>query len=149
MTEQWEKAQEQGIDMKDFILARAKDNLPLFVEIAHVDFQRMVDNIIENARKHGFTDSSRKDYFIGVDLSLNMEGNMYQIDFNNNGNPLPDGMTKERFGIRGEKAGLTGGTGSGGYIIKSIVTHYGGDYDVFTKDGVTTIRIYLPIAKKI
>jgi signal transduction histidine kinase len=149
LTEQWEKAQEQGIDMKDFILARAKDNLPLFVEIAHVDFQRMVDNIIENARKHGFTDSSRKDYFIGVDLSLNMEGNMYQIDFNNNGNPLPDGMTKERFGIRGEKAGLTGGTGSGGYIIKSIVTHYGGDYDVFTKDGVTTIRIYLPIAKKI
>jgi signal transduction histidine kinase len=71
---------------------------------------------------------------------------MYQIDFNNNGNPLLDGMTKSRFGIRGEKAGLTAGSGSGGYIVKSIVNHYGGDYDIFCKDGITTVRILLPIA---
>ena len=149
LEEQWDEAQEQGLDMKGFIQTHAKGSLPLYVDIAPVDFQRMVDNIIENARRHGFTDSSRKDYYIKIRVSLNTNGNMYRIDFNNNGNPLPDGMTKDRFGIRGEKAGSTGGTGSGGYIIKSIVTHYGGDYDVFTKDGITTIRIYLPIVKKI
>ena len=64
----------------------------------------------------------------------------------NNGTPLPDGMTKERYGLKGERAGITGGTGAGGFIVKSIVNHYGGDYDVFYNDGMTTIRIYLPIA---
>ena len=55
-------------------------------------------------------------------------------------------MDKERFGIKGEKAGLTGGTGCGGNIIKNIVTHYGGDYDIFQDELSTVVRIWLPIA---
>lgn len=114
--------------------------------ISPLDFNRMVQNIIENAHKHGFTDPTRTDYKIWINLTIDEKREMYQIDFVNNGNPLPEGMTKVRYGIRGEKAGQTGGTGSGGYIVKSIVTHYGGDYDVFSKEGVTTVRINLPIA---
>ena len=147
LSEQWQLAREQGLDMVKFIQAKSKEHLPLFVSIAPVDFQRMVDNIIENARKHGFTDETRSDYYIGIDLSINTERNMYQIDFSNNGTPLPDGMTKTRYGLKGEIAGQTGGTGSGGYIVKSIVTHYGGDFDIFCNGGITTIRIYLPIAR--
>ncbi len=143
--EQWELAQEQGLDVAKFIQAKSKENLPLFVSIAPVDFQRMVDNIIENARRHGFTDKAREDYCIGIVLSYNSERAMYQIDFTNNGNPLPEGMTKARYGIKGDKAGLAAGSGSGGYIVKSIVNHYDGDYDVFCKDGITTVRILLPI----
>ena len=114
--------------------------------IAPLDFDRMVQNILENARKHGFTDQTRTDYMIWINLSVDEKRDMYIIDFMNNGTPMPNGMTKARYGLKGEKAGLTGGTGSGGYIVKSIITHYGGDYDVFYKDGITTIRIYLPIA---
>ena len=147
LIEQWEKANGQGVDMKQFIQSLTKENLPLFVEIAPVDFQRLVTNIIDNARNHGFTDNTRTDYYIGIDLSYDAEREMYQIDFSNNGNPLPNGMTKERYGIRGEKAGEHGGTGNGGYIIKSIVSHYGGDFDVLTKDGITIIRIFLPTNK--
>ena len=117
-----------------------------YAYIAPLDFDRMVQNILENARKHGFTDQARTDYRIWINLSVDKKRDMYIIDFMNNGTPLPDGMTKARYGLKGEKAGLTGGTGSGGYIVKSIITHYGGDYDVFYKDGITTIRIYLPIA---
>lgn len=149
MIEVWEKAEKQGISYEDFVRQQTKESLPLYAEIAPIDFLRMVTNIIENARRHAFTDPSRDDYYIGIDLSLDSQTGMYQIDFSNNGNPLPKGMTKERYGIRGEKVGTTAGTGSGGYIIKSIVNHYGGDYDVFTKDGITTIRIYLPIASKV
>ena len=117
-----------------------------YTMIAPLDFDRMVQNILENARKHGFTDPARSDYKIWIILSVDEKRDMYVIDFKNNGTPLPDGMTKERYGIKGEKAGLTGGTGAGGYIVKSIVTHYGGDYDIFCHDDKTTIRIYLPIA---
>lgn len=149
MIEEWEKAEKQGVNFVEFVRKQSKENLPLYTEIAPIDLQRMVTNIIENARRHAFTDPSREDYFVGIDLSLNEMADMFQIDFSNNGSPLPEGMTKERYGIRGEKAGATAGTGSGGFIVKSIVNHYGGDYDVFTKDGITTIRIYLPIASKV
>lgn len=135
---------------KKYELKEGEFSFPLLWSYAYIsplDFDRMIQNIIENARKHGFTDSTRTDYEIWINLSVDTKREMYQIDFMNNGTPLPEGMTKDRFGIRGEKAGITGGTGSGGYIIKSIVNHYGGDYDVFSKDGITTVRIYLPIAK--
>ena len=138
---QLEMRREKGV-----IREKAKEKLPLFVDIAAIDFQRLVTNVIENACRHGFTDKARDDYYIGIELSYNSERGMYQIDFTNNGNPLPDGMTKSRYGLKGEKAGVNAGTGSGGYIVKSIVNHYGGDYDVFCKDGITTVSIFLPIA---
>ena len=118
-----------------------------YIMISSLDFDRLTLNILENARKHGFTDSKRTDYMIWINLSVDEKRDMYIIDFLNNGTPLPNGMTKERYGMKGEKAGLTGGTGSGGYIVKSIVTHYGGDFDLVCVRSNTIVRIYLPIAK--
>ena len=117
----------------------------LDVYIAPVDLDRIVNNIIENARRHGgLSDGRKTDYYISIDVKIDYQRDMYQIDFSNNGKPLPKGMTKERYGLKGEKAGPNAGTGSGGYIVKSIVEHYGGDFDLFSTDGITTIRIYLP-----
>ena len=139
-----EHAQAKGISLKQFVKQYNADTNALYVNIAPVDLNRLVNNIVENARRHGFTDKCRNDYYFSVNVKINNQRNMYQIDFCNNGNPLPVGMTKDRYGLKGEKAGANAGTGSGGYIVRSIVEHYGGDYDVFTKDGITTIRIYLP-----
>lgn len=117
----------------------------LDVYIAPVDLDRIVNNIIENARRHGgLSDGRKSDYYISIDVKIDYQRDMYQIDFSNNGKPLPKGMTKERYSLKGEKAGPNAGTGSGGYIVKSIVEHYGGDFDLFSTDGITTIRIYLP-----
>ena len=116
------------------------------VWIAKNDIQRIVGNIISNAQKHGFIDSSRQDYEVKIVLSFNSEKGMYQIDFRNNGQPLPEGLNKMRYGIKGEKAGQTAGTGLGGSVVKSIVEHYKGDYDVFMDGEWTVIRVYLPIA---
>ncbi len=119
------------------------------VFIAKDDLKRLCDNIIFNAIKHGFTDSSREDYSIDIQLSVDQERDMFQIDFINNGNPLPKGLDKLRFGLKGEKAGVTAGTGEGGYIVRSIVEHYGGDYDIFSETSgntsLTTVRVFLPI----
>ena len=125
-------------------LSRRIDTLPpLFV--SPNDINRLVSNIIDNARKHGFTDHNRKDYEVKINMSIDTEKNMFLIDFLNNGNPLPEGMDKVRYGIKGEKAGKTGGTGIGGSYVKKFVEHYGGDYDIFVKDGWTVVRICLPI----
>lgn len=116
------------------------------VFMAKNDLQRVVSNVLANAQKHGFQDSNRKDYEVNIRLEFNADKGMYQIDFRNNGKPLPDGMNKMRYGIKGEKAGQTAGTGLGGSIVKSIVKHYKGDYDVFMDGEWTVVRIYLPIA---
>lgn len=130
------------------------DATPDYIEgintyIAEDDLKRLCDNIIFNAVKHGFTDSSRTDYCIDVRLTVDTKRDMFQIDFVNNGNPLPKGMEKMRYGLKGEKAGITSGTGEGGYIVKSITEHYGGDYDIFCetsgKECLTTVRVFLPI----
>ncbi len=141
-----------GFSLKNSIVTKSSETsnrFPwlAFIEIAPLDFDRLVNNIVENAQTHGFTDPQRKDYHIEIHLSVDPERGMFQIDFANNGNPLPDGMDKQRYGILGEKAGKTGGTGQGGYIVKSIVEHYHGDYDVFMEDMNTVVRILLPIAK--
>lgn len=119
------------------------------VFMAKDDLQRLCDNIFSNAVKHGFTDPKRNDYSIWVKLTVDEEKDMFQIDFTNNGTPFPKGLDKIRYGLRGEKGGITAGTGEGGYIVRSIVEHYGGDYDLLTqKDQGTvwsTVRIYLPI----
>lgn len=119
------------------------------VFMAKDDLQRLCDNIFSNAVKHGFTDPKREDYSIWVKFTVDEERDMFQIDFTNNGTPFPKGLDKIRYGLRGEKGGITAGTGEGGYIVRSIVEHYGGDYDLLTQkdqDSIwSTVRIYLPI----
>lgn len=67
----------------------------LDVYIAPVDLDRIVNNIIENARRHGgLSDGRKSDYYISIDVKIDYQRDMYQIDFSNNGKPLPKGMTK-------------------------------------------------------
>lgn len=119
------------------------------VFMAKDDLQRLCDNIFSNAVKHGFIDPKREDYSIWVKLTVDEERDMFQIDFTNNGTPFPKGLDKLRYGLRGEKGGITAGTGEGGYIVRSIVEHYGGDYDLLTQKDQdciwSTVRINLPI----
>lgn len=144
----WSIIHSHRIDWLSYLKEKDADIVPLIVDIAPLDFERMVRNIIENARTHGFTNPKRDDYFIGVYLTVNAERDMFQIDFSNNGTPLPKGMDKSRYGLLGEKAGITGGTGRGGYVVKSIVEHYHGDYDIFMDGERTVVRILLPISKQ-
>ena len=115
------------------------------IYVAPNDFNRLVNNILNNAKRHGFTNPNKKDYVVQINASIDAESGMYKIDFRNNGDPLPEGMNKMRYGIKGEKAGKTAGTGLGGNYVKSFVEHYGGDYDIFMEDGWTVVRICLPI----
>ena len=144
----WSIIHSHRIDWLSYLKEKDADIVPLIIDIAPLDFERMVRNIIENARTHGFTNPDRDDYFIGVYLTVNAERDMFQIDFSNNGTPLPQGIAKSRYGLLGEKAGITGGTGRGGYVVKSIVEHYHGDYDIFMDGERTVVRILLPISKQ-
>lgn len=140
---------DEFIDQEMRRLYDGSRKLHYMVEMAHEDWDRLVLNILENSRKHGFTDFGKK-YEFDINLSVeSFNGKlMYRIDFADNGNPLPEGMDKERYGLLGEKAGKTAGTGQGGSIVKRIVEHYGGRYDIFSNGEGTTVRVWLPVPEK-
>lgn len=127
------------------LLYKCADTPSVFTSISSIDFDRMVNNIVENAKAHGFTNPEKKDYLLLIELSFDGKRKMHCIDFCNNGTPFPKGMTTERYGILGEKAGTTARTGAGGHIVKSIAKHYGGDYEILSNDGCSIVRVWLPI----
>lgn len=118
-----------------------------FVKINPSDLDRVIDNIIRNAEKHGFKDSMAK-YVLEIFLTEDYDDKMYVIDFQNNGQPMPKGMDTQRYGIDGERGKDSDGQGKGGSIVKAIVEHFGGKYEVFNNPDdlfPVGIRIKLPI----
>lgn len=115
------------------------------IYISRVDMSTLATTIIENAVAHAFT-AGGHDYRVHISFTFDKEKNAYIIDFDNNGSPMPIGMDKFRYGLKGEKGAKSNGSGLGGYRVKCITKHFGGDYDVFCNraNKLTTIRVTFP-----
>lgn len=120
-----------------------------YVKMGKLDLSRLVQNIVDNAINHGFV---RDDKEYSLHITLAVEDTFFVVNFSNDGEPLPDGMEKVRFGIKGIKGIDSDGSGTGGYIVKSITHHYGGDYDLFSFKladiDFTNVIVKLPIYRK-
>lgn len=130
-------------------LSGESDESAALVNINSGDFDRVLNNILQNAISHGFTDSTRTDYVFDIILDYDKGADSFVISFKNNGNPLPRGIDKERYGKQNEKGDDSHGEGKGGYIVKSVIEHFGGSYDVLDEEesdsGYTvTIIVKLP-----
>ena len=118
--------------------------------IAENDLREVISHIITNAIIHGFNDPDKIDCLIQIRLSFEHESDMYVIQFRNNGKPLPKGMNTHRYGIKGEKAGLTSNDGIGGYRVKSICEHFGGSYEVINEpDSMFPVSVIVKLKKAI
>jgi len=94
------------------------------IEINENDMSTVFDNIIANAAKWGFTDDTRKDYRIRIEVSDGMIDNRKaaRITISNNGEPIHPSVDRQRF----FEWGYGSGTGIGTWQLKDIVEHYGG-----------------------
>ena len=126
-----------------FDLAEIKSPI---VMMGKTDVLRLVQNVVSNAVKHGFVNQNEK-YTLTINLTI--EDNYFIIEFVNNGRPLPESIDKEHYGIDGMKGGKSNGSGTGGFVVKSITEHYGGDYDIFSRasagEMLTYVIVKLPI----
>ena len=121
------------------------------VDISEYNFGKIVRNILENAKKHGFDDfrdTECDERIVEIELCWDEKKSMYRIDFRNNGHPLAEGLSKESYGENRKYAGRTGGTGIGGYEIAENVKYYKGDYDISQEGKWVVVSIYLPKSKR-
>lgn len=120
-----------------------------YLKIGRLDFIRLCQNIVSNAINRGFV-KDKVEYALHITLSVDKD--FFVIDFSNNGEPLPDGMDKIRYGTKGVKGSNSDGSGTGGYIVKSITQHYGGDFEIsssqFAGMDNTNVIVKLPIYRK-
>ena len=116
------------------------------VKMEREKFLRLVNNIVGNAIEHGFTDKSNHYTLV---IYSNIIDNFLIITFQNDGTPMPEGMDKSRYGTRNVKGKDSKGHGDGGSIVKNIVEHYGGDYDLSVEETndvkLTNVVVKLPI----
>ena len=134
---------DQCIEMGEHL---AEDTWGQYVLISTYDFDRLVKNIVENARKHGFEGKDKGHHIV---IELDYDEIFYKISFTNDGIPFPKGFDINKYGLLGEKAGKTAGTGNGGHQVVEIANHYNGyvtlDSTESDDNSLVIINVYLPI----
>lgn len=111
--------------------------------------QQVFDNIVSNAREHGFTDKSRNDY--AIQSSWTTDGLNMLIKVSNNGTPLSADLDTNLVLEYGYTTALNqkGHGGIGGGEIAEIMHRYGGKVDVVStpdKEFTVTYVLTIPLA---
>ncbi|HQU82016.1 MAG TPA: N-6 DNA methylase [Pyrinomonadaceae bacterium] len=91
-------------------------------------------NLIENAKKHGFTHNDQN-YRIVFEISKftdNSGDNFARIVYKNNGNPFPKSYRFEDYIRLGTRMGKNKGTGIGGFFVKKVIDLHKGSFKEIT-----------------
>ena len=111
--------------------------------------QQVFDNILSNAREHGFTDKSRQDYVLQT--SWTTDGLNMLIKIANNGAALPSDLNTDLVLEYGYTTALNqqGHAGIGGGEMAEIMHKFGGDVRVIStpeKKFTVTYVLSMPLA---
>lgn len=115
--------------------------------------RKMLDNIIDNADKHGFNRKINPNNKILFDVIFNFEENQVQVEIRNTGNALPEAYSHAAFTRKGSSSGKFAGDGTGGWLINEIMNLHGGKFNFIDETGlggkkdeyITTIELTFPI----
>ena len=101
---------------KNFRIVESYDEEDFFTKIFadKKQFRDVFKYVLNNALRHGFIDS-KLNYVFKITLKDN--GKFIDLIMENNGEPLPKGVTKQSYSTKSMKAGKTGNTGLGGYHV--------------------------------
>jgi len=135
----WEQGHNQAVeDLKDpvsgDIIIRRGDSLNLFL-FPKDALERVFNNIISNAKAHGFGDKSRNDY--QVRFSWYTDGISLTIEIDNNGSPIPSDRNTASLLEYGVSTDLhcNGHNGIGCNEIDDIMKRYDGKIEIVSLPG--------------
>lgn len=129
-------------DAKDFIQQYVNHHDPMFeyqcelpekatnIRFPKEAFQIILDNISSNACSHGFKGREKEKNIIRIIAEIKGQDLIIRVD--NNGKPMPVGMTAEKVFTYGDttEEGLDEHGGLGGYQIKDLMTKFGGEVEL-------------------
>lgn len=125
---------------------RVGDELSSFsIRFSPKDLIQILENIIANANKYGFTDKSRNDYEVQISLEEIQDNIIIKVA--NNGTPLHSSITPEKLFTWGGGDG----TGLGLWQVRNIVEHFNGTVEAKIYDDTFSfeIRISLPMTNRL
>lgn len=120
----------------------AEPRLKLNALIDKEVFKDAIDNLVNNAKSHGFVEEERE-YKIAFELSKSGEVydeenetvvNYARIVYKNDGKPFPKGFSFNDYVRYSSKAGKTQGTGIGGAVIDKIIKMHDGKFNELMTD---------------
>lgn len=129
-------------DAKDFIQQYVNHHDPMFeyqcelpekaanIRFPKEAFRIILDNISSNACSHGFKGREKEKNIIRILAEIKGQDLIIRID--NNGRPMPVGMTAEKVFTYGDttEEGSDEHGGLGGYLIKDMMTKFGSEVEL-------------------
>lgn len=133
---------EKGVQLETQVLEK-----PVFIKLDRVQFQRVVENLLENSIKY------KKDKSVQLKISLLRQDNNIKIAFADNGSGVPAGELEKIFEgfyrTDPARANVAKGSGLGLAIVRQIILGFHGKiWAQQTEGGGLTVCILLPIAEK-
>jgi signal transduction histidine kinase len=127
----------------DGVVVRVNAPQPVLGDWDRQRLVRIVENLVENAKKHGDPDA-------GVDVDVGHEAEMASLAVSNRGEPIPGGSGPSIFEPYGRGAtGRGGGSGLGLYIVKEFAEAHGGRVELRSDESLTTFRVLLPTGRAV
>lgn len=129
---------------KTFKVEKVGFDAELSIKISPKAFIELLDNIVNNAVRHGFI-HDRSDYLLQITIE-DTGDRMCRISIANNGEPMSE-RARATYFEQGSFAGLTGHTGIGGYRTFDICDKAGGQAIApYSKEGFpVVISVEFPI----
>lgn len=115
--------------------------------------RRMLDNIVENAENHAFSNSIDSGNKIKIELIYDFEDFSVQIDISNTGKPLPKNISFESLVRKGSTSGENSGNGIGLWYVNEVMKIHKGKFGFTDETGsegikgeyVTSMELTFPI----
>lgn len=90
-------------------------------------FSKAMNNLINNAIRHGFTDKNKEYHMV---FQLTPDDLFDILIIKNDGNPFTEDFTIEKYKQPYQYAGNNGHSGLGGYIVNRVIENHGGVMDI-------------------
>jgi type I restriction enzyme M protein len=90
-------------------------------------FRNVFKCVLNNAKRHGFVEAAKSHIF---KITMKDNGDYISLLLENNGLPLPKGVTKQSYSTKSIKAGKTGNTGIGGWHVAEFAKSNNLEWDL-------------------
>lgn len=109
--------------------------------------QYMLDTLIDNACRHGFTDFSGKK-IVKVSIQKVEDANFVKLIVANTGHRVSNDFSDVVYSTKGLKAGPNANSGRGGKFVADTIHHYNGMMRIITddKDWSFIVELFIPSA---